>query len=43
MIHFHQVSKYFAGKRAVDNLTLQIAKGSLPYSLVPLVPVSRPR
>ena len=27
MIHFHQVSKYFAGKRAVDNLTLQIAKG----------------
>ncbi|CFW59832.1 TPA: ABC transporter ATP-binding protein [Yersinia enterocolitica] len=27
MIHFHQVSKYFAGKRAVDNLTLQISKG----------------
>ncbi|WP_145560990.1 ABC transporter ATP-binding protein [Yersinia bercovieri] len=27
MIHFHQVSKYFAGKRAVDNLTLQIARG----------------
>ncbi|MGE4799439.1 ABC transporter ATP-binding protein [Yersinia hibernica] len=27
MIHFHQVSKYFAGKLAVDNLTLQIAKG----------------
>ncbi|AJJ61598.1 ABC transporter ATP-binding protein [Yersinia aldovae] len=27
MIHFHQVSKYFAGKQAVDNLSLQIAKG----------------
>ncbi|CNH87179.1 ABC transporter ATP-binding protein [Yersinia bercovieri] len=27
MIHFHQVSKCFAGKRAVDNLTLQIARG----------------
>ncbi len=27
MIQFHQVSKYFAGKRAVDNLSLQISKG----------------
>ncbi|ANI28585.1 ATP-binding protein [Yersinia entomophaga] len=27
MIHFYQVSKYFAGKLAVDNLSLDIAKG----------------